>query len=231
LQIALLAVLLGAALGSPARADDSAETERCCFRVPRQEFAARVGKVGVFRLDLPEKLEVSLDTQRDLERWLVSELVTGGVRAETPNAVQSIWDGVQKKIRPRLGGAQAAGAPAWSQEMAGALRIHGLAELRRQLAVDAVVVPSLVVVPAAGFASDERRWPAAVCLVARAIDLDGTLLYRGSGCFGVVEKVEGGELELSASARALDSVMRRRYVVASALHLMLGRPPPEPADL
>jgi hypothetical protein len=225
LLAALLATLALTAAARASAANEEEEKQR--FRIPRQEFAARVERVGVWRLEAPEKMKLPVDLQRDFERWVVAQLHGGDFEVVQPGEIQPIWDATKKRIQPRPG---APAEPAWTEEMNDALRLHARHELRRRLALDALVLPSLEVFPLPEYAGNGNQVPAAVCLVARVVDLDGAELYADAGCLGVVERVVDGSLELRASANVFVSAMRRGYVVEEALHVLLDHDAPKRPD-
>lgn len=233
--LGVLAACVWLAPGAAAGAEDRTEEKRC-FRIPREQFVANVSRIGVFGLSAPEQLELPVDTRRDLERWVVSDLVAGGFEVEQPIAVADVWDGVAKQIRPRLAAgspateAEGASPAAWSDEMSAALRLHGRRELARRLDLDALLVPTLIVVPGPLPRIEQKVRPAALCLLVEAVDIDGTLLYENAACFGVVERVVGDGISLEASAATVRAPLRRRYLADEALHVLLGTPAPERPD-
>jgi predicted Zn-dependent protease len=228
-------VLGGAKPASAAEAaGDASEEELQSFLVPRAEFLERVRRIGVFRLAVPKKLKLPTEHQDDLERWVVSQLATTGLEVVPASEVDRVWSGVERLIRfppesGESGGAarRRAGRGEWTEAMDDALRRHGGRELRRELGLDAVLVPELFVIPARPGIEVRGRRPALLCLSASAVDLDGTLLYRDGACVWVFEWPDGDGIKLRASRRELESALLRRFLAASSLHALRGVPAPE----
>jgi hypothetical protein len=87
--------------------------------------------------------------------------------------------------------------------MSAALRLHGRRELARRLDLDALLVPTLIVIPGPLPRIEQKVRPAALCLLVEAVDTEGTLLYENAACFGVVERVVGDGISLEASAASV----------------------------
>jgi len=225
--LAMSASCLWLVAGSAVGAEDRAAEEKLCFSIPRREFLERVSRLGVFRLEVPPRMKLSLDAQSDMERWIVSELVSTGLQVESPSAIEPIWQGVERRIRSRRG---AAGSVEWTEEMYAALRLHGSHELRRRLRLDALLVPSIEVIPGPFHPRKPDQRAAALCLVSRVFDMDGTLLYRNDSCRLVIEKIDAEGIRMRASARMLGSALERRYLAAASLHVLRGVAAPDRMD-
>lgn len=179
-------------------------------------------------------MKLSTRTQDDLERWILSELATTGLEVTRASEVNRVWSDVHDRIRfPRRAGQseraarRRAGRKDWTPAMGKALRLHGHRELRRELGLDAILIPELYVIAARPGTEIRGRRPAVLCLQANVVDPDGALLYVDGACLWVFEAPDGESVELRESRRLLERALVRRYLAASTLHALRGVPEPE----
>jgi beta-barrel assembly-enhancing protease len=169
-----------------------------CFKLRRQQAEGCIERLGLWRLSVPQAMKLPLDTQRDLERWLQSELVTAGVEVVPPAALLPIWERVEDEIPA------AADEAAEDDERSEALLLHAHHQLRLEHGLDALALPYVVAVPGA------------ICLLVRATDLDGASLGNGAACVEMF--VRPGERRIYE--RALGSAMLRGALSAEALRIL-----------
>jgi predicted Zn-dependent protease len=197
----------------PARARPRSEAR--CSRLARQQAEGCIARVGLWRLSVPEPMELTQDLPLDLERWLRSELVMAGYEVETPSELLHVWDRVERRI-------PAAGDPRDEEERGEALRLHVYHQLRLEHRLDALAMPYVVVVPGELVPLETSRREAALCLLVHATDLDGAPLGDGAACVGVIERAIPEGVDMTASARVLGSAMQRRSLSAEALRILFA---------
>jgi hypothetical protein len=210
------------------------------FKIPPDQFHRTVKVIALADVRIPDGMEEPEPIEEGFEKLIETRLRDAGYTVVYPQQYKAVWE----RFAAEHGGLVSAESGERDSRAVAEAMTATLAELGAAPKLDAIVIPSVIVVEApfgAGRAVWDGTWQSiktgsvvkgffagspegtlgALSLHVSVVDTAGTLLYEKSGGIEVLSKLEGKEFVLVPRQELFSSKKRMKKAVKIALDPLL----------